>query len=350
MTVHFFEPPPVQKAGGLELAIRHLEGFLLRAGVTVRSNSPLEQLANRNDRELIHFHGVWQPVFLKVFAHCRRARIPYVVSPHGMLEPWAWRHKRWKKWPWFYLVERRHLAGATRLLTTSNAEAGNLRRFFPDAQCVALPLGLTSARRPDFTAARQALGWDKSEVVILFLSRIHPKKGLELLLRALTRVGNASACRVRMVIVGGGEDSYLCKLKRFVQAAGTRLPRVDWVGEIWDDRKWAYFQGADLFCLPSYSENFGLAVLESLQVGTRVLTTNQTPWGEIPSWGAGYVVEPSENAIRSALGEFLAHPEWPFEKRAHLATHVHAQFSWEAVGASYLQFYEGVLQGRSATV
>jgi glycosyltransferase involved in cell wall biosynthesis len=115
------------------------------------------------------------------------------------------------------------------------------------------------------------------------------------------------------------------------------------VGEIWGDARWAYFQGADLFCLPSFSENFGLAILEALQVGTRVLTTNQTPWSVLPSLGAGFVVEPAEDAVKNALAAFLAAPEWSVEQRAKLATEIQRRFSWDVVGPSYISLYRDVL-------
>jgi len=345
--VHFFEPPPAQKAGGLDLGLRLLEKYLQRAGVTVRINSRVDELGESDGKEIVHFHGLWQPIFAKVSMHCRRAQIPYIVSPHGMLEPWARRHKRWKKWLWFHLVERRHLAGAARLLATSDAEADNLRELFLPEKCLSIPLALTGGAQPDYAAARRTLGWGDSEVVLLFLSRIHPKKGLHVLLPALAQLDFETIRRVRLVIVGGGEESYLHKLKDFARRQHARLPQVDWVGEIWGDGKWVYFQGADLFCLPSFSENFGLAVLEALQVGTRVLTTNQTPWDAVTSWGAGFVVEPAIGAVRSALARFLACPEWPAEQRTNLAADIHRRFSWDAIGPLYLRFYEDLLRSRA---
>ncbi len=343
MKVHLFEPPPVQKMGGLELSLRSLEAFLRGAGVTVRSNPALEELGARDVREVAHFHGLWQRKFLRASAHCRRLSIPYVVSPHGMLEPWAWRYKRWKKWPWYHLFERRHLSGAVRLLATSEAEARNLKTLLPLAHCHTIPLAMTTEKQPDYAAARRALGWSESEVVLLFLSRVHPKKGLHLLLQALTGLERSAVRNVRLAIVGGGEPRYLRSLKNFVQRESGRLPRLDWLGEIWGDAKWVYFQGADLFCLPSFSENFALAILEALQVGTRVLTTDQTPWDIVPSLGAGTIVEPSEGSIRSALIEFLANPGWTEAQRATLASEIRARFSWEAVGPAYLRFYAEVL-------
>ena len=350
MIVHFFEPPPFQTTGGLNLAIQSLKMFLERSGIDVRSGSPIKKLGESSAQELVHFHGIWQPRLLKVSAYCQQRGIRYVVSPHGMLEPWAWRHKWWKKWPYFHLIEKHHLAGAHRLLATSDSEAHNLRKFFPASQCEVLPLGLPMAsKRSDYLRARAALGWNDSELILLFLSRIHPKKGLHLLLAALAKIAPELNQSARLVIVGGGEHTYVRKLKRFHAHNHSRLPRIDWIGEVWTDQKWMYLQGADLFCLPSYSENFGLAVLEALQVGTRVLTTTQTPWAAISSWNAGYVVEPTESAIGAALTEHLRSSQrWSLKERASLADKIHKQFSWDAIGSRYLRLYEDVVKDRSS--
>jgi glycosyltransferase involved in cell wall biosynthesis len=345
MIINFFQPPLPRRVGGLDLATKSLKDFLVRSGMTLRDEPATETIGESGAPEIVHFHGLWQWNFPRISAYCRRSRIPYVVSLHGMLEPWAWRHKWWKKWAYFHLIERRHLAKADRLLTTSAAEARNLEKFFPQSNRAVLPLGLAELRQPDYAAARQTLGWNESEIVMLFLSRIHPKKGLPLLLRALVSFGpNPCSRPVRLVIVGGGGESYLRKLKAFARKEHRRLPRIDWVGEIWAEGKWAYLQGADLMCLPSYSENFGFAVLEALQVGTRVLTTDQTPWRAVPSWGAGWIVPPKVDAVGAALAEYLARPEWSVEQRSHLAGETRDRFSWDKVGPAYLRFYEDVVE------
>lgn len=340
MIVNFFEPPSAKKTGGLELAIRAIETFLSSAGVSVRSNPASGELGKTGVPEIVHFHGLWDPKFLRLSSHCRRLQIPYVVSPHGMLEPWARRYKGWKKWPWFLLFEHHHLACAARLLTTSDNEARNLADIFPASHCTMLPLGLTADSGANYSAARRLLNWDEAETVLLFLSRIHPKKGLHLLLRALVGVGSSAKQTARLVIVGGGEKTYLRELKNFAARERMKLPQIEWAGEVWGDDKWRYFQGADLFCLPSFSENFGLAVLEALQVGTRVLTTNQTPWSHLPSWGAGFVCEPTEHDVRRALESFFACPEWPAGERIRLAAQIHRSYGWDAVGPAYLRFYQ----------
>ena len=343
MILHFFEPPTAKKIGGLDVAIQSLQRFLVGSGVTVQSESTIEEIGESRMPEIVHFHGLWQRKFLGISAHCRRRSIPYVVSPHGMLEEWAWRHKWWKKWPYFYLLEYWHLRKAARLLTTSAAESRNLERFFPRSDRVVLPLGLAERRTPDYAAARDSLGWSKREIVILFLSRIHPKKGLPLLLKALVSLDLHRWPRpIRLVIVGGGAGSYVRGLKAFVEEQ-TRLPRVNWMGELWGEQKWRYLQGADITCLPSYSENFGFVILESLQVGTRVITTDQTPWDSIPSWNAGWIVRPRVDTLTTAIRQYLAHPEWSEDQRSRLAAETCERYSWEKIGPEYLRFYESIV-------
>jgi glycosyltransferase involved in cell wall biosynthesis len=107
-------------------------------------------------------------------------------------------------------------------------------------------------------------------------------------------------------------------------------------------------QGADLFCLPSFSENFGLAVLEALQVGTRVLTTNTVPWQFLRDWNAGFIVEPNQEAVGQGLKSFLQRSQWSDGERAALAKRVRQKFGWEMVGPEYLRLYESVIQRPSS--
>jgi glycosyltransferase involved in cell wall biosynthesis len=346
MTLHFYEPPAEQKAGGLDLAVRSLRGYLLAHGLLVEVNPPLPA-----GPQAVHFHGLWQPQFLKVSRQCRERRIPYVVSPHGMLEPWAWRHKYWKKLPYYYLLERNHLRSAGAVLATSDQEAANLSRFVARDKIVTIPLGLTDEHGPAYAEAREQLGWSADELVLLFLSRIHPKKGLHLLLRALCGIADELPAKWRLVIVGEGSEQYLSECRGSVQAHEAVSRHIEWKGAIWGETKWRYYQGADLFCLPSFSENFGIAVIEACQAGTRVLTTRHTPWGFLGNSGAAILVEPEIASLERGLASFLRRKPWSEADRAGLSHQMRALFSWQNVGPQYLAFYRqlispGVLAGQ----
>jgi len=339
--IAFFQPPAPQRIGGLDAAIQGINAALTKAGVEVIENAGAETTF-----DLAHFHGLWQPNHARRAPRLRERGIPYVVSPHGMLEPWAWRHKRWKKWPYFQLIEKRYLARAAALLATGPGEAQRLARFAPAQRIEALPLGLTGAARPDYDAARRQLGWAPDEIVLLYLSRLHVKKGADLLLRALA--SSHWPVVTRLVVVGDGERSYVDSLRTFASREANKLPRIDWIGPVWGESRWKYFQGADLFCLPTHSENFGLAVLESLQVGTPALTTVDTPWAEDLSGPRGFIIRPNVDDLRATLVRFFAQPRTPSATRREIADWAWSRFDWSQLGPRYAAFFESIARRESA--
>ncbi len=338
MNVHFFQPPPTQRIGGLDAAIQSMRAALQRSGIVVDEELPLS-----GPDHVVHFHGLWQRDHARAARTCIERGVPYVVSPHGMLERWAWRHKWWKKWPYFQLVEKRHLAQAAALLATGPKEAARLRRFAPLARIETLPLGLTGTAHPNYKSARQQLGWAAEEIVLLFLSRLHVKKGPDLLLRAVASMKWPAVTRV--VFVGDGERSYVESLKHFAADHAGALPRIDWIGAVWGEARWKYFQGADLFCLPSHSENFGLAVLESCQVGTPALTTTETPWAEELGDGRGFIGRPNVEDSRRLLTGFFAEPRRSLEQRRALSEWAWAKFHWDTLAERYAALYTALIRG-----
>jgi glycosyltransferase involved in cell wall biosynthesis len=329
----------------LELAIQSLRKYLVAAGNQVEVNpDPSEALP-----DIVHFHGLWQPQFLKVSRSRRRQGVPYLVSPHGMLEPWAWRHKRWKKLPYYWLFEKRLLRNAASVLATSDQEARTLSRFLPTGRVTMIPLAVPDERGPGYEAARQRLDWAPDELVFLFLSRIHPKKGLDLLLRALCACATALPAKWRLVVVGDGGEPYLSKCRECARANEAVFRRTEWKGPIWSEAKWDYLQGADLFCLPTFSENFGLAILEASQVGTRVLTTRDTPWGFLEEWGAAQLVEAKVESVRKGLVNFLKRKTWSESDRDNLARRIHNRFGWPEVGPEYIRLYEKLAPSSTAS-
>ena len=340
MKIRFFEPPEDQKVGGLNAAIESLRIALEKLGHEVRING---DAPTRGDTDAVHFHGLWQRNFPALAAACRRENIPFVVSPHGMLEPWARRKKWWKKWPYFQLIEKRWIAKAACVLATAQPEADRLAHFFPRSRIESLPLGLTAEKRPDHAAARARLGWGTEETVLLFLSRIHEKKGLDLLLRALAELHGTLPSATRLVIVGPEEQpEYAARCREFIAQNAQRLPRTDWLGAVWGEDRWSYFQGADLFCLPTHSENFGLAVLEACQVGTPALTTTETPWADTLGSGRGFIARPEVAGIRAQLARFFSEPPGSAEERAALAAWAWENYDWAKLAPRYAALYAGL--------
>lgn len=336
MRIRFVTPPPSKRIGGIENAVEGLREALEKQGIEVI------QGGDPSDAESIHhFHGLWDPSFSRMAARLRKFGRPYVVSPHGMLEPWAFRHRRWKKLPYFWLLERRFLLGAKSLFVTSKMEAEHLRRIIEHPLVEILPLGCRDRRGPDFDEARQRLGWRDNERVFLFLSRIDVKKGLHMLLEALAQ-SHRDWSDWRLVIVGDGDPHYVMSLKKTAETVASRLPVVDWVGPVWGDRRWPYLQGADLFCLPTHSENFGIAVLEALHAGTPVLTTTGTPWKDFADTNGIFICDATTTSIHDCLemATVKIGSGWHEFDRNRLAEWAESHFSWSILVEEYVKAYE----------
>jgi glycosyltransferase involved in cell wall biosynthesis len=334
MILHFHEPPPAQRVGGLDAAIRSLQSALEKAGHTILVNPTKTDGAN-----VAHFHGMWQPGFPSIARRYRENGVPYVVSPHGMLEPWAWRHKRWKKLPYWHLIERRWVSRAALVLATAAAEKNRLREHLPKTRIESVPLGLTGIARSDYPTARAKLGWTEDETVLLFLSRIHEKKGLDLLLAALNQMTVPG--KTRLVIVGPEEQpAYAARCRKLADAIGAKL-RVEWCGAVWGEERWAYLQGADLLCLPTHSENFGLVVLEACQVGTPALTTTDTPWAE-QLRERGLICRPTVEDVKRVLERFFGGARQSAAVRVELSNWAWENFHWDKLAPQYAALYEDV--------
>ena len=347
--IFFAEPPPEQAKGGLDLAMETVELYLDRNKGTLTRKAALDDLKAASGSHVVHFHGLWQLKHSWMSRWCRANDVSYVVSPHGMLESWAWRHKRWKKWPYYQLIERFHLGGADRVLATSPLEGDHLTEFVSKESVQVVPLAITEGVEPDYEAARMQRDWAPGDDVLVYLSRLTEKKGMHLLLESLAALPAEQTEGLRLVVVGDGPTDYRERLRRIEDAHAEALPPIDWEGPVWGNEKWAYLQGADLFCLPTHSENFGLVVLEACQVGTPVLTTTGTPWGFLEDWDGGLIADPGPEALRAALQQYAISFDWSASDRSRLATRTRDCFSLSTVGAQYIELYREVAaEARSA--
>lgn len=327
--------------GEAEVVIRAMDGSQsvderIR-GIT--QNIPLSKLLAHGGRfELIHDHGLWQVCHLQVSWFASRLGIPRIVSPRGMLEPWALRHKGWKKRIAWRLYQRRQL-NLCRLLHATSAEEGeNLRNLGLTAPVQVIPNGTDL---PVLTRTHQAIPFSPhGSNVVLFLSRIHPKKGLELLLNAW------AACRPpgwRVRIAGPGDPSYIRQLKVLCQGLGID-DEVEWVGAAADSEKDLLYRSADLFVLPSYSENFGLVIAEALSYGIPVVTTTGCPWAELRSERAGWWVSPDHESILRGIREATStDPEARREMGRKGRALIARKYGWESVARQMLTAYRRAL-------
>jgi glycosyltransferase involved in cell wall biosynthesis len=245
------------------------------------------QLSKKNV-DLIHLQHVWDP-YIHVMARIARLKgIPYVVTPRGMLEPWIMQHNQWKKVLGMLLYQRRDLKKATAIHATCKMEKNNIRKLGFTNPISVVPNGITLAKVP-----QPKLDYGTKKMV--FLSRIHEKKGIEILMDAWKKLNNKDW---QLEIAGDGESAYVEKLKKSIRTSD--LPNLKLVGPQYGTAKWDFLKSADIFVLPTYSENFGIVVAEALAVGVPVITTTGTPWQELETHHCGWWIDLSvENLIKT---------------------------------------------------
>ncbi len=255
-------------------------------------------------------NGCWQYSGLAAWRHFRGASIPYYVFPHGMLDPWFKRTyplkhlKKWLYWPW---GEYRVLRDARAVIFTSDAERLQARESFwlYRARERVAPLGVdvpAVSSRDDFLAQFPALHGKR---IVLFLGRLHVKKGPDILIDAFSHVA-ADDPSVFLVLAGPDQDGFERKLR----ARAARSHLAEWIvftGMLEGAVKWGALRAAEVFILPSHQENFALAVAEALACGTPVLISKPINiWREVVEDGAGFAEEDDQAGTERLLQRWLA--------------------------------------------
>jgi glycosyltransferase involved in cell wall biosynthesis len=279
---------------------------------------------------LIHDHGVWLGTNHVIAAYCRRNGLKRVVSPHGMLTPWAMKHSKFKKLLAWHLYQLRDLRAADGFYVTNKQEADDLRRLGLDQPVLIAPYGMEF---PEKLPERTSLPHKQA----LFLSRIHPKKGLLTLVRAWAKASIPQDWR--LVIAGPDECGHRKQVEKEVEALDLSR-KVDFVGVVDGDAKWRLLCNSHIFLLPSYSENFGIAVAEAMAAGLPVVTTTTTPWEIVKTQKLGWWIEPNEDALTETLTHALnlsSEELTAMGKRAGRAAR--AMCTWKDIASRLMCFY-----------
>jgi glycosyltransferase involved in cell wall biosynthesis len=239
-----------------------------------------------------------------------------------MLTSWALKHNRWRKRLVWAAYQKWALQQATLFHVTSEEEVEALRDLGFDQPVALIPNGV---QLPELNVTEASSSRRRRA---LFLSRLHPKKGLPMLIESWAEVRPAGW---ELVLVGPSEDGHRAELEEQVRSRGLG-DRITFAGPVSDEEKWAVYRSADLFVLPTYSENFGIVVAEALAAGVPVITTTGTPWRELEAQECGWWVAPEKKAIGQALEEAVHTTE---EKRRSMGRRgrqlVENRYSWQGV-------------------
>lgn len=272
---------------------------------------------------LLHDHGQWLPINRYSAAAARRHGLKRIVSPRGMLTPWSLDHKRMRKKIAWLLFGRSDFLDAAVLHATSQQEADELRSLGARQPIALIPNGVDHLATPAGDASKSC--------TMLFLSRLHPKKGVAELVAAWRAVRPAGWC---LVLAGPDEARMVDSLR--LSAADA----ITYAGEVEGDEKWRLLREAAVTVLPSYSENFGVVVAESLMAGTPVIATRGTPWRSLEEnrcgWWIPMTVESLATTIQQATNTDLA----SLATMGHRGReHAIARFTWPAIGAQMAAVY-----------
>lgn len=253
-------------------------------------------MRNRHQYDCVIVNGIWQFHSYACWRVLHSTDTPYVVFTHGMLDPWFRRQyplkhlKKWLYWPW---AEYRVLRDARHVVFTSEEERELAAKSFWLYQVNPFVVGY-GTRIPPFdreTLRRQFFSLNpklQGKRIAIFVGRIHPKKGCDLLIRAFQRT-LAQDPDWHLLIVGPDQVGWQAELQQISATAGI-AHRITWPGMLRDERKWGALAASEVFVLPSHQENFGIVVAEALAFGIPVLISDQVNiWREIKSSGAGFV-------------------------------------------------------------
>lgn len=298
--------------------------------------------------DCLHVHGVFSHLSTLAMVLARRKGIPYLCRPLGQLHPWSLSQSAFKKRLYWALIERANLAGASAIHGTSEQEAEHVRALLPGAKAVVIPHGVEpGATIPEAaTQLREAYGITLDVPVILFLSRWHAKKNIPILLEALAGL---KSLPWMLMLAGSTDDDQLSeKVKQQVQGLGLS-DRVICPGHVKGAAKETLLQGANLFVLPSASENFGIAVAEALVNGLPVCITPGVDLAEtVKTLDGGMVCEPDPVSLRACLQQMLSDEHWKDpQRRLQIREAARNCFSWTANAQALKQFYASIVQRTS---
>ncbi|AXC64065.1 glycosyltransferase [Rhodobacter sphaeroides] len=287
--------------------------------------------------DVVDVQGIWTYPSLANLRHHIGFGTPYVITPRGMLDPWARDHSRWKKALVRHLFEDQHLAKAFCLRATATMEAEHLRSFGLRNPIAVVPNSVSIPPLQGGSNPRPGMRR------LLFLSRIHPKKGLPYLLRAWAAVEDARP-DWELIIAGPDELNHTKEMQLY--ARKLNVSRVRWLGPIHGEAKSSLYAGADIFILPTHAENFGLVVAEALSHGVPAITTRNAPWSGLREYGCGWWIDLNDQTLRATL---LQATELPRRALGEMGRKGRAwmekDFGEEKLASNMLEVYSWVVKG-----
>jgi glycosyltransferase involved in cell wall biosynthesis len=298
--------------------------------------------------DVVHIHAVWEEILHKAAQAAQRQQVPYIVRPCGMLDPWSL--KRWRIFKKGLLTWRirKNLNQAMALHCTSDTELAGIRQLGLQTKFIVEPNGIDLAEF-ETLPERGVFASQYPQLIgrpfVLFFSRIHPKKGLDVLIPAFAKVAYiASLANWMLVLSGPDGNGYGAAVRRMVRHHGLK-ERVLFTGMLTDGQRIAALRDASLFVLPSRQENFGLAVVEALAASTPVIISDQVNIHcDITTAAAGEVVKLSEQALADALQRWMSDQQRRHEAGQRGRTFALERYDWRNIAQAWWRHYSALPQ------
>jgi len=305
------------------------------------------------EADVVHIHGLWMWVQWSAARQANRLGKPFIVTAHGMLEPWIWQRQnafsRLKKFLYWHGIAYPAFRRASALHALTAQEAAILSGYFPGKKTVVIPHGI-DLQSVDQTLAGLPQPSADEAPYFLFLGRLHPVKAIHLLIRAFARLPEK---RYALRIAGPAqpkEQAYADDLYRLVADLGLG-ERVSFIGAVGGTEKWRLYRDAWAFCLPSFSEVIGMVNLEAGAASSPVITSFES--GVSDDWEryGGLRVHPNEESILAGLQQATA---WNLSERGARGTAmrslIKSEYSWTRVGKDWANIYQQLVRGDDENV
>ncbi|NEP53788.1 MAG: glycosyltransferase [Moorea sp. SIO3C2] len=295
--------------------------------------------------DLLHIHAIFSYTSTAAMAIARLKKVPYIVRPLGQLCQWSLQQSTRRKQIYLNVIERANLKNSQALHLTSWQEQQEVSSLNLNVPTFVLPHGISIP--PTIPDARQRLRehfkLPANEPIILFLSRLHRKKGLDYLIPALSKLTDH---RFTFVLAGSGSPEYESEIKSLLETSNI-CERTHIAGFVQGEIKDLLIQGSDLFALTSHSENFGVAVLEALAVGLPVLVTPGVALASVvEKHQLGYVRDLDVKAIASGIENYLTNPQQAKEMGTRARQLIFEQYTWDSIAKKLIQVYKAIIQNK----
>jgi glycosyltransferase involved in cell wall biosynthesis len=300
------------------------------------------------DYDLVHTNAIFSYPILPASWACQFHRVPYIMTPHGMLEPWALAYKAWKKNFYFSLLEKPALQNASGIQMLASTEAQRVKQLGINAPLLLIPNGIHTHDFEELPSAEifyRQFPETRNKTLILFLGRIDPKKGLDLLATAFAQVHNLFPT-VHLIVAGQDNIGYLPTVKEYFSKASC-LEAVTFTGMLTGETKYSALAAANIFVVPSYSEGFSMSVLEGMASALPCVITTGCNFPEAEAAGAARVVDINANEIAIGLIEYLKNPKLAEETGGSARQLVFKDYTWEKIAAKTINNYQQILSKKS---